>query len=386
MFQIIILLLWLTTTESVAEYPVAKPGCQATCGNIDIPYPFGIGPNCTFADSFAVTCKDSLKPFINSINLKLEVLQISIENGTVQFNNPVTTSNCLSGLNGREVNLTGTPFSFSATYNRFAATGCNNFALMEGEEDIITGCISNCGGSSPSGACQTTIPPSLRYINATVDNFKPDSSHSADRCRNAFMVDYQWFSNIDISAARDLKYVPAVLDWGYNGTCNENARFCGANAHCSNNYTFNGSQCYCNRGYEGNPYLPSGCKDIDECSDPFLNMCRPSFSCSNVPGGFNCTCPDGSLSVGPYIYCLELPNNGNSRTKVIIAGTCSGLGVLLLLICSWLLMSNGAFASGKQSCPDVEYATDDLLTGPWEAAFSSIGSFYSSSVYPASVA
>ncbi|KAF7151846.1 hypothetical protein RHSIM_Rhsim02G0164600 [Rhododendron simsii] len=109
MFQII-LLLWLTTTESVAKSSLAKPGCQERCGNIDIPYPFGIGPSCSIADGFAVTCNDSFnppKPFINSINL--EVLHNSL-NGNVQVNNPVITSNCSGRADGQDVNLLVTPF------------------------------------------------------------------------------------------------------------------------------------------------------------------------------------------------------------------------------------------------------------------------------------
>ncbi|KAF7151422.1 hypothetical protein RHSIM_Rhsim02G0165200 [Rhododendron simsii] len=95
------------------------------------------------------------------------------------------------------------------------------------------------------------------------------------------MVDYQWFSDKDIFAARDMEYVPAVLDWALNGTCNMSESFCGANAHClyNENTSWN-PKCFCDKGYEGNPYLPSGCQVkflyIDECSNPSLNRCTYS--------------------------------------------------------------------------------------------------------------
>ncbi|KAI8568548.1 hypothetical protein RHMOL_Rhmol02G0209500 [Rhododendron molle] len=144
-----------------------------------------------------------------------------------------------------------------------------------------------------------------------------------------------------------MEYVPAVLDWDYgHGYCYMNERSCGANAHCKNYGRFSMDvhyKCICSEGYEGNPYLPSGCRDIDECSDPSLNPCGEF--CLNTPGGYNCSCPNGHRSAdylfanGTRIFtCLKLPNNGNSRTKVtIIASTFSSLGALLLLICMWWL-------------------------------------------------
>ncbi|XP_058196480.1 wall-associated receptor kinase-like 8 [Rhododendron vialii] len=161
------------------------------------------------------------------------------------------------------------------------------------------------------------------------------------------MVDYQWFSDKDIFNVRDMEYVPAVLDWALNGTCNMSESFCGVNAHClyDNASSSRSAECFCDKGYEGNPYLLSGCQDIDECSDPNLKRCE-GF-CLNTPGDYNCSCPDGYLSVdfvnGTKIQNICWPewfrrNNGNSRTKVIIiASTFSSLGALLLLICMWWL-------------------------------------------------
>ncbi|KAF7138657.1 hypothetical protein RHSIM_Rhsim07G0080800 [Rhododendron simsii] len=341
MFQIIILLFWLTTAESAAKYPLAKPGCEERCGNIDIPYPFGIGPNC-YADGFAVTCNYSFKPhkpFIDSTNL--EVLHILLNESTVQVNNPVITYNCSGRADSQDVDLRATPFSFSDMYNRFTASACNNLALITDGLTIVTGCQSICNvessnetGSCGINCCQAKIPPLIRFINASLRSLDPKSNQ--DDCKYAFMVDYRWFSNKDIFNVRDMEFVPAVLDWVYNGTsCDMNEISCDNTFYCSE------VGCFCSSGYDGNPYLSGGCRDIDECSDPRLNRCE--VFCSNNPGSYTCSCPDGFRSL--YIFngterwntCWPKRPNGNSRTKAIIASTFSSLGAILLLICMWWL-------------------------------------------------
>ncbi|KAE9445419.1 hypothetical protein C3L33_22683, partial [Rhododendron williamsianum] len=334
MFQIIILLLWLTTAESIAESSLAKPGCQERCGNIDIPYPFGIGSNCSFADGFAVTCNHSFnppKPFIKSINL--EVLQISLNESTVQVYNPVITSNCPGRADGENVDLSRTPFWFSDTYNSFTAMGCNNLALLfcgSESSDIIAGCISICNSNLSTSlnktagcfginCCQTSIRRWCgTFVNASLGSIDPNNGQ--DDCKYAFILDNQWFRVKDIFNVNETEYVPAVLNW--KPDCNTNGSFCGDNAYCFENATgpWHETRCSCKKGYEGNPYLPRGCRDIDECSDRSLNRCEAN--CSNVPGGYNCSCPYGYLSAD-YLYADD--------------GTFSSLGALLLLICMWWL-------------------------------------------------
>ena len=38
--------------------------------------------------------------------------------------------------------------------------------------------------------------------------------------------------------------------------------------------------------------------DVDECAQA-LHDCRPSQECHNLPGSYQCTCPDGYRKIGP---------------------------------------------------------------------------------------
>ncbi|KAK1267570.1 Wall-associated receptor kinase 5 [Acorus gramineus] len=60
-----------------------KPGCQDKCGNISIPYPFGIGENC-FREGFGIDCNstnDGLVPFISGSNI--DITNISLSTGEI---------------------------------------------------------------------------------------------------------------------------------------------------------------------------------------------------------------------------------------------------------------------------------------------------------------
>ncbi|KAI8568534.1 hypothetical protein RHMOL_Rhmol02G0208100 [Rhododendron molle] len=109
------------------------------------------------------------------------------------------------------------------------------------------------------------------------------------------MVDYQWSSDKDIFAARDMEYVPAVLDWALNGTCNMIKSFCGANAHClyNNNTSWN-PKCFCDNGYEV-PYLPSGCQ---------VNPVQPTLATEDMGAGsftLNISRVNGSVTIATGI-------------------------------------------------------------------------------------
>ncbi|XP_034681012.1 wall-associated receptor kinase-like 1 [Vitis riparia] len=328
------LLLWLSKGLAATH---AKPGCQEWCGDVDIPYPFGIGSaGCYFDEWFEVTCNNSTdppKPFLKGVNL--EVLNVSLH-GTVRVNNPVLLSQNCSGKPSNDTQWwEGGPFSFSNTYTRFTAVGCSAMAYFMQDDTVIGGCMTLCKKDVATAAknascyglecCQTQVPPGLLSFTANLDTFPEGSADEQEPCKYAFMVDQQWFiSNVpDPHTMKDMEYVPAVLDWRiYNATCdastsnlNTSTSFCGENTICSTDTQTSSLTCSCPPVYVGNPYLPQGCEG--ETLDKLLaNRTRAIM---------NATHP---------IYLDESEQRHIMVLPVIAIGA---LGTLLLVICAWWL-------------------------------------------------
>ncbi|XP_048328489.2 wall-associated receptor kinase-like 1 [Ziziphus jujuba] len=293
-FYLLLLFSWLMMNQVASEIPTARNGCPSHCGNVSIPFPFGIKPGCFLDERFEIICQNNNssntvpKPILN--RTKLEVIEISVE-GTFQVRNPITFWNC-SGKQMREsTNLEGSPFKYSQN-NKFAAVGCGAIALMNSGEASIGGCSSICNdtayGNSCNGinCCQTTMPSNLKSFNTSFLDLPAEGS--GNQCKFAFMADQR------------------------NSSCNV--------------YIVNVNQprlqCSCGQwSFEGNPYLLEGCKDINVCKkDP--NYCGEGYICTDYPGGVGCS----------------LPERKKSPLKAILIGVGSGvLGLLFLSASAWLL-------------------------------------------------
>ncbi|KAJ6945425.1 hypothetical protein NC651_000464 [Populus alba x Populus x berolinensis] len=302
---------------TVSALIMAKPNCTETCGNISIPFPFGIGAGCYMNDWFSVDCKEATadspsRAFLRRINM--EVLEISLgnRNRRVRVNSPIISSGCSGSGANISINMTGSPFAFSSS-NTFIAMGCDNRALLNGIEPEIVGCTSTCGTEnsycSGNNCCQTTIPSSLQVFNASLGTTEdPINDQGRNQCKVAFIVEEEWLWN-NISSpevVKDMQYVPVILSWVmYYGTDipegvtlyydakNSDPMYCYPPVNSSTSGRLglrtetlysNSSTCWCNDGYEGNPYLHDGCTDIDECKNPRVNLCSRMTKCVNVPG------------------------------------------------------------------------------------------------------
>ncbi|XP_077216045.1 putative wall-associated receptor kinase-like 16 [Tasmannia lanceolata] len=351
--HVLLQLLWLTTALASS---IAKPGCQDRCGNVTIPYPFGIGdPNC-FIPGFDITCNHTFnppKPFISQRST--EVLEILLKEGQIRVSGWMGRdcySETAPGKNRSRgsTNFTGTPYTFSSTQNIFTAIGCDTQAYIRGPSgtDFTTGCVSICankerlrnGTCSGIGCCQTSIPEDFKYLRFSLESF---SNHTSTKdfspCSYAFLVQKDYFNfSIPLISVQNFsdetkRKFPRVLDWVIgNEKCevarrNTSTYACGSKNTC-NDSDSGGYRCYCPKGFEGNPYLPDACQDIDECVG-YPNPCK-NGKCHNTEGSYSCRCPKGTL--GDY---GEDGSGCQFPTLHVVLGVCVGL-LFLLISSSWI--------------------------------------------------
>ncbi|CAI9782371.1 unnamed protein product [Fraxinus pennsylvanica] len=308
----------LLYSNSAADV-IAKPGCLAKCGDLTVPYPFGIGlgTNCSVGPWFDINCNTTFNPpkaFIATESLEI----IDISNGTLRIKNAVAAQ-CFSqtGNITREnpvaIDFTGTPYSF-ADSNKFTVVGCDDLAVIVGSSgrNFTSGCLSLCSESEDLidgfctgiGCCQTPIPKGLKDFSSALGSLNNHTEvWSFDRCGYAFLGDQDIFKfrTSDFSDEnfqnRTIENVPIVIDWAIgNQSCSEAKKSadyaCLENSICVDYDVLGGYRCNCSRGYEGNPYLSLGCTDIDECkNNPY--PCAENGICNNSPGSFSCSCKHG---------------------------------------------------------------------------------------------
>ncbi|KAJ0519747.1 putative protein kinase RLK-Pelle-WAK family [Helianthus annuus] len=102
-----------------------------------------------------------------------------------------------------------------------------------------------------------------------------------------------------------------------------------------------GYNCRCAHGYQGNPYLPGGCQDINECEGP-NKVCR--YGCVNTDGNYTCPCPKGThgdggrYGSGCYISSVinfREPAKAHENFLYIAIGTGPAASVVLTLMLCW---------------------------------------------------
>ncbi|RZC44402.1 hypothetical protein C5167_037354 [Papaver somniferum] len=382
MFLQLLLLLQLSRiilTSSAIELPQSKPGCEAKCGNLTIPYPFGIGPSengCSFTGDglqlYNITCNTSFnppKPFLwlgtNITSGRRNMLElISISETELRVKRSLSTM-CYQYKTGNVtldesynspyfLSMKNTSFTVSSTKNKLFGIGCYSMAyIFDPILNFTTNCVTKCdnkedvvdGSCSGSGCCQVSLPKGIKRFLVYADSMDPKKeSLSFNPCSYSFIGESAKYT----FSASDLvgtdfrtkgRNIPIVLDWAIgNKTCEEAQKdastfACQKNSNCSNSDKVPGYLCSCNTGFMGNPYLSPGCQDVNECEDQDNNPC--AGICTNTIGSYNCSCPEGHHGDGRKggTGCIRK----NKEFPILKVTLGIGLGFLFLIVGSSLL-------------------------------------------------
>ncbi|KAK7275583.1 hypothetical protein RIF29_16702 [Crotalaria pallida] len=119
----------VATTTQPPNYTL--PGCNYTCGNINIPYPFGTGissspqKNCSLSHRYNLNCTESKLYYGKNI----QVLNISLE-GQMELSHYVSKF-CDGYARANIPSLWINPsFSISSDENKFITVGCDHYGYL----------------------------------------------------------------------------------------------------------------------------------------------------------------------------------------------------------------------------------------------------------------
>ncbi|KAI9097675.1 hypothetical protein K1719_025446 [Acacia pycnantha] len=361
--KMLFILLFAAAMAASEAQPLA--GCLNKCGDVDIPYPFGVGVqpgtsrNCFLDETFQLTC-DKSTLFLNN----LPVSNIFLQEGQIDISMHV--SRICYNLSGVVLDqsysnfYTGGAFTISSGKNTIISLGCDTLAIVNFLDRNLSysgGCVTLCDNPPPmdtnpntcsgSGCCQVNNIPIGKYNYSlevsTLNNHKKVLSFN--NCSYSFLAKQGWFNfSFDYLQYFPFDMAPFSLDWTISHlTCQSASsnttrdHACKSNSYCLDSNAGVGYNCKCKLGFEGNPYHPDGCHDVDECSRP--NNCSIPKQCYNFVGGYSCSCPPHYKGDG-YTNGTGCTKDDNRRSmykwlvSIIALGCSVGLLVVIAVVLS----------------------------------------------------
>uniref|UniRef100_A0ACD5Z9W7 Uncharacterized protein n=1 Tax=Avena sativa TaxID=4498 RepID=A0ACD5Z9W7_AVESA len=305
--------------------PIGMPNCPTSCGGVEVPYPFGIGPDARcYLPGFNLTCDTSRPgdarllldadgtvqvleipdvqyPFLRAQHngdVKIDFHGDVIGNGTF-INHVVRRDGPYMLERGSELILTGCNVQATMKDGNITVASCTSLCQFrdnynndndDGDDDDaetptppyieLSHVVAQCSGSS-TGCCRADIVAPGDYDSQVHTSGRYDVhlrwfgwNRSADLevlPVRVFVAQYGWFDNSSVytdllqtrrAPSEDTMAVPFVLDWEAVGHPSSSS-VCKSNHSKRSDGTRRGAYtCTCKDGYEGNPYLIDGCKGI----------------------------------------------------------------------------------------------------------------------------
>ncbi|KAL4557907.1 hypothetical protein LXL04_036101 [Taraxacum kok-saghyz] len=145
--QVMGLSTWIPAGNFVGATSIAKPGCRTKCGEVTVPYPFGINTivdpdgnitkyDCSLQEPYELTCKFTSKSpdlFLGAGNLKIH--NISESEMRISVSIAYRCYNSSGNVTNSRTSRTTIPDRFPLTFsekNKFTVMGCDDYAWIRG--------------------------------------------------------------------------------------------------------------------------------------------------------------------------------------------------------------------------------------------------------------
>ncbi|GKE80958.1 kinase RLK-Pelle-WAK family protein, partial [Tanacetum coccineum] len=248
------------------------------------------------------------------------------------------------------------------------------------------GCSTNCPDDTVSernrcvgiGCCRTMIPYNLKSYSVNLTRLERLNG-SDESCGSAFLVDERSFSSQSIALTDDFGPISLVWTLTERDYYNKSSPDDLYNAICelqivdlSNNTWLTSRKCACsNVTQEGNPYLPNGCEEREDC-----------IRCEQTGGSCVYQAVNYEFGVRPLsiMTCEHYPDAfGRNKTSLgVILGVSISMGLLFLTAFSyalfkiikktrakrrkeWFFKRNGGLLLKQQEAADTSLADKTIL-------------------------